>query len=311
MRFSALRRIRVARWSTRNRSSSSSASFSRRSIASSRVELAVHQRLGAAGQAEEDVADVAAQLGLLDGDPDRGLLDGVERLADLADLVVAELQRRRLGARRRPPRRARAAPPRGAAARWRARQAALRSRSSWRTSARAVVIDTTIEAMTASRPRPPASDQPDDDADGDRSGPPDDARRRRPGPPPATSPARARPRPATARRRPAARPACRTAPDELSSMARRRVNASLAVRPLVAARSASGSRPRPARQRNRCAPTTCANRAVSALAHPARRQSARRAARPPGRAAPVPGSARSTVGSSLAISLSSSVAIES
>ncbi|RAO56500.1 hypothetical protein PSN01_03378 [Micromonospora saelicesensis] len=60
-------------------------------------ELAVDERLRASGQAQEDLADVATQVGLLDGGPQRGLLDGVERLADLADLVGAELQRGRLG----------------------------------------------------------------------------------------------------------------------------------------------------------------------------------------------------------------------
>ncbi|MBD2898622.1 hypothetical protein amrb99_75940 [Actinomadura sp. RB99] len=59
-------------------------------------QLPVHERLGAAGQAEQDVADAAAQFRLLDGGADRGLLDGVERASHLPDLVAAELQRRRL-----------------------------------------------------------------------------------------------------------------------------------------------------------------------------------------------------------------------
>ncbi len=59
-------------------------------------QLAVHQALRSAGQAEQDVADAAAQLGLLGGDADGGALDGVERLAHLADLVVTEVERGRL-----------------------------------------------------------------------------------------------------------------------------------------------------------------------------------------------------------------------
>ena len=61
------------------------------------AQLPVQQGLAAPGQAQEDVADAAAQFGLLDRDAHGGLLHGVERLADLADLVASEVQRWRLG----------------------------------------------------------------------------------------------------------------------------------------------------------------------------------------------------------------------
>ena len=168
MRFSALRRIRVARWSTRNSSASSSESVARRSIASSRPELAVQQGLAAPGQAEEDVADAAAQLGLLDRDPHRGLLDRLNAWPDLADLVAAEVQRWRLGVDvdplavlqplhhpRQPVRRP-------------ARCAASRSRSSWRTSFRAVVIEIDDGRDDGDQAEHAGQHQPDDDADGRR-----------------------------------------------------------------------------------------------------------------------------------------------
>ncbi len=56
-------------------------------------ELAVQQRLAAPRQAQEHVAHAASQLGLLDRHAYGGLLDHVERLADLADLVPTELER--------------------------------------------------------------------------------------------------------------------------------------------------------------------------------------------------------------------------
>jgi hypothetical protein len=85
----------VARWSTRKSSASCSESVARRSIASSRPSWR-QEGLAATGQAQEDVADAAAQFGLLDGDPDGRLLDLVECLTHLTDLVATEVERRRL-----------------------------------------------------------------------------------------------------------------------------------------------------------------------------------------------------------------------
>ena len=68
-------------------------------------ELAVQQHLVAAGEVDEDLGDAAAHVGLLDGGLDGGALQGVERLADLADLVVGVLQPRAPRSRRRPARR--------------------------------------------------------------------------------------------------------------------------------------------------------------------------------------------------------------
>ncbi len=55
-------------------------------------ELAVEQDLVAAGEVDEDLGDSAAQLRLLDGGLDGGALEGVEGLADLADLVLPVAQ---------------------------------------------------------------------------------------------------------------------------------------------------------------------------------------------------------------------------
>ncbi|BCK72857.1 hypothetical protein Srufu_068100 [Streptomyces libani subsp. rufus] len=72
-------------------------------------QLAVQQDLAAAGEVDEDLGDAAAHLGLLDRGLDRGPLKGVERLTDLAGLVLAEDEPGRLGlhidlfARREPP----------------------------------------------------------------------------------------------------------------------------------------------------------------------------------------------------------------
>ena len=60
------------------------------------AELAVHERLGPAGQAEEHVAHPAAQFRLLHGDLHGRLLYRVERAPDLADLVGTRGERRRL-----------------------------------------------------------------------------------------------------------------------------------------------------------------------------------------------------------------------
>lgn len=51
-------------------------------------ELTVEQDLVAAGEVDEHLGDAAAQLRLLDGGLDGGALEGVEGLADLADLVL-------------------------------------------------------------------------------------------------------------------------------------------------------------------------------------------------------------------------------
>ena len=51
-------------------------------------QLAVQQDLAAAGEVDEDLGDAAAHVGLLDGGLDGGALQGVEGLADLADLVL-------------------------------------------------------------------------------------------------------------------------------------------------------------------------------------------------------------------------------
>lgn len=60
-------------------------------------ELLVQQDLAAAGEVDEDLGDAAAEFGLLDGGLDCCPLQGVEGLADLADLVLVVLQERHLG----------------------------------------------------------------------------------------------------------------------------------------------------------------------------------------------------------------------
>jgi hypothetical protein len=60
-------------------------------------ELLVQQDLAAAGEVHKDLGDAVAQFGLLDGGLDRGALEGVECLADLADLVLVVLQAWHLG----------------------------------------------------------------------------------------------------------------------------------------------------------------------------------------------------------------------
>ncbi len=60
-------------------------------------ELFVQQDLAAAGEVDEDLGDAGAQLGLLDGGFDGGALEGVQCLADVADLVPVVLQARDLG----------------------------------------------------------------------------------------------------------------------------------------------------------------------------------------------------------------------
>ena len=87
IRLSACRRIRVVRWSIRNRSSSSSGSLGPPLHGVEQGELAVQQRLAAPGQVAEDVADPVPQPGLVHGRLDGGLLHRVERQPDLADLV--------------------------------------------------------------------------------------------------------------------------------------------------------------------------------------------------------------------------------
>lgn len=51
-------------------------------------ELTVEQDLVAAGEVDEHLGDPAAQFRLFDGGLDGGALEGVEGLADLADLVL-------------------------------------------------------------------------------------------------------------------------------------------------------------------------------------------------------------------------------
>ena len=121
-------------------------------------QLAVQQRLAAAGDVEEHLVEPAAHVGLVDRGVDRGALDLVERVADLADLVLAVLQRRA-------PRAATStASPR------RSRRTTLGSRSpaissaAWRRPAnrlirlrpiRAVAMMVTMTAISPSRPATP------------------------------------------------------------------------------------------------------------------------------------------------------------
>ena len=72
-------------------------------------ELAVQQDLVAAGEVDEDLGDAAPHVGLFDGGLDGGPLEGVERLADLAHLVVRRSPGGALPSRRRPARRRRGA----------------------------------------------------------------------------------------------------------------------------------------------------------------------------------------------------------
>ncbi|OBQ47202.1 hypothetical protein A4U61_17815 [Streptomyces sp. H-KF8] len=60
-------------------------------------ELFVQQDLAATGEVDEDLRDPGAQFGLFDGRLHGGALQGVEGLADLADLVPVVLQARDLG----------------------------------------------------------------------------------------------------------------------------------------------------------------------------------------------------------------------
>jgi hypothetical protein len=60
-------------------------------------ELALQQRLAAPRQVAEHVVDTLPQPRLVDRGPDGGLPHSVDRLADLADFVAADPQRRRLG----------------------------------------------------------------------------------------------------------------------------------------------------------------------------------------------------------------------
>ncbi len=60
-------------------------------------QLTVQQDLAAAGEVDEDVGDAAPHVGLLDGGLDGGPLQGVEGLADLAQLVGAVVEAGRLG----------------------------------------------------------------------------------------------------------------------------------------------------------------------------------------------------------------------
>ena len=168
-RSSACRRIRVARWSTRNRSSSSSGSVGAPLHPVEQGQLAVQQRLAAPGDVEEDLVEAAPQRRLVDRGLHGGALHLAERLPDLADLVVAVLQRRRLAAdvdllaaaqpgRRRP-----------AAARRRAPAAAARRPAEPADAAtRPTRIESTTATMTAMSPSDAGQRQPHEDADRDR-----------------------------------------------------------------------------------------------------------------------------------------------
>ena len=85
---SALRRMRVARWSSRNRLARVSASASLDLELGDEVELAAEQVLVAAAEVDEAVRDVAAEHGLLDGQVERGVLHGVEGVGDVGHLVA-------------------------------------------------------------------------------------------------------------------------------------------------------------------------------------------------------------------------------
>ncbi|WP_377268922.1 hypothetical protein [Peterkaempfera sp. SMS 1(5)a] len=66
------------------------------------LQLAVHQRLAAPGDVQKDRRDAAAQPGLLHRCLHGGPAGLVEGEADLADLIAAEGQRRRLDGRVHP-----------------------------------------------------------------------------------------------------------------------------------------------------------------------------------------------------------------
>ena len=87
-RFSLLRRMRVARWSSWNRLDSWSASCSLLSSASMSCSWRSTRRLAAAGEVDEHAADVGLQRGLLGGEPHGLPVHRVERAGHLADLVA-------------------------------------------------------------------------------------------------------------------------------------------------------------------------------------------------------------------------------
>ena len=86
-RFSELRRIRVARWSSRNRLAEPLGVLLALLQIVDEVDLPFHQGLGAAGQVDEHGVDVPAQRRLVGGQPDRLLVHLVEGARHLPDLV--------------------------------------------------------------------------------------------------------------------------------------------------------------------------------------------------------------------------------
>ena len=81
--------MRVARWSSSKSAPSSSGSSTLRLDLVEQTDLAIEQALVAASEVDVQVADaLAQQLGLLLGDRDGHLLHGVERLREVADLVL-------------------------------------------------------------------------------------------------------------------------------------------------------------------------------------------------------------------------------
>lgn len=66
-------------------------------MVSSRVSCLCSRTSAAPGEVDEDLGDSGAEFGLFDGGLDGGALEGVEGLADLADLVLVVLQARYLG----------------------------------------------------------------------------------------------------------------------------------------------------------------------------------------------------------------------
>ena len=85
---SALRRMRVARWSRRNRLDEGVGVGLVGLELGDEVELAAEQVLVAAAEVDEAVGDVAAQHGLLDGEVERRVLHGVEGVGDVGHLVA-------------------------------------------------------------------------------------------------------------------------------------------------------------------------------------------------------------------------------